>query len=70
MNGGDCRALKKRLTALCADTGRADVLIRIACQELEAWYFGDPPALAQAFGRDQLDGLEKRARYREPGCDS
>jgi hypothetical protein len=45
---------------------REDTLVRIACQELEAWYFGDPGALASAFGRDDLGSIGRRARFRDP----
>src|SRR5205807_10542595 len=44
-DGGDCRALKARLAGLCDATGCQDTLVRIACQELEAWYLGEPRAL-------------------------
>ena len=41
---GDCRALKKALLGLCETGGRpgrrSEPLIRIVCQELEAWYLG------------------------------
>jgi len=63
---GDCRALKERLCDLCRMGQRDDVLVRIACQELEAWYFGEPEALANAFGRDRLRHLSSRSRYRDP----
>ncbi len=65
-DGGDCRALKDRLATLCRNGGRQDTLIRIACQELEAWYLGEPAALAQAVGNDRLRDLGARARYRDP----
>jgi len=42
------------------------VLVRIACQELEAWYFGAPGALAAAFGRESLRGISAKARFRNP----
>jgi hypothetical protein len=45
-----CEDVKARLTRLCADSGRADTLVRLVCQELEGWYLGDLDALAQAFG--------------------
>jgi hypothetical protein len=61
---GDCRALKQRLLGLC--TARPDTVVRIACQELEAWYLGDPAALAEAFGDASLAGLGDRARFRNP----
>ena len=65
-DGGDCRRLKTSLYSLCQAGNRADSLIRIACQELEAWYLGDPDALADAFGRESLRGLGRRARFRDP----
>ena len=65
-DGGDCRALKDALRRLC-QTGRRDsTLIRIACQELEAWYLGEPDALADAFGDETLRTIGRRARLRDP----
>lgn len=65
-DGGDCRALKKKFTKLCRQCGRADSLVRIACQELEAWYLGDMDALAEAFGDARLRGLGVKERFRDP----
>jgi hypothetical protein len=65
-DGGDCKALKQRLMAICAEAGRADTLIRIACQELEAWYFGEPTAPAKAFGKVRLNDIGNKSRYRKP----
>lgn len=65
-DGGDCHALKQRLTRLCQEGGRQDALVRIACQELEAWYFGEPEALAEAFDDGRLQRLGDKARYRDP----
>jgi len=65
-DGGNCSALKETLAALCAAGHRPDSLVRIACQELEAWYFGEPDALAEAFGDDKLRTIGGRARYRHP----
>lgn len=55
----DCRELKARLDAAAASAGfptrtgatgaKFVVLNRIAVEELEAWLFGDPTALATAF---------------------
>lgn len=63
-DNGDCRALKQRLVGLC--TARADTIVRIARQELEAWYLGDPIALAEAFKDPQLAEVGRRARFRDP----
>jgi hypothetical protein len=65
-DGGDCRALKRTLVELCTDGGCNDALVRIACQELEAWYFGDLEALALAFDDDKLRRLGAKERYRNP----
>jgi len=62
---GDCRALKDKLASLCREGGRDDVLVRIACQELEAWYIGDPEALAEAYGNEPLRHLGRKARFRD-----
>ena len=62
----DCVKLKSRLTELCHEGRRPDSLVRIVCRELEAWYFGDCEALAEAYGDDQLRALGGRERYRDP----
>ena len=65
-DGGDCLALKGRLVTLCQAAGRPDTLVRVVCQELEAWYLGDPAALAAAFEDDGLAEIGSKARYRQP----
>jgi len=65
-DGGDCLTLKEKLAELCRSAGRPDTLVRIACQELEAWYFGDLAAVGEAFGRPGVVGLAGKARYRDP----
>lgn len=65
-DGTDCHQLKDRLTKLCTETGRTDVLVRVACQELEAWYFGEPKAMALAFRNHRLSSIGAKARYRNP----
>jgi hypothetical protein len=62
----ECVALKERLVGLCQSAGRADTVVRIACKELEAWYFGEPDALARAFDRDKLRHLGTQQRFRDP----
>lgn len=64
-DGGDCQALKQRLMRICDEGGRAGALVRIACQELEAWYLAEPEALADAFGDDKLRGISRRAGFRD-----
>ncbi len=61
----NCVELKQELINLCSIAGR-DVLIRIVCQELEAWYFGDMKALAKAYNRKNLGKLSQKETYRIP----
>ena len=65
-DGGDCIALKESLKNLCKQGNREDTLIRIVCQELEAWYFGEPDALADAYNDESLRNIGRRSRFREP----
>jgi hypothetical protein len=65
-DGRDCMQVKRHIASLCEDAGRADTLVRLACQELEAWYFGEPDALAKAYGRPALGDISGKAKYRDP----
>ena len=62
----DCLARKQHLAGITRSSGRPDTIVRIVCQELEAWYFGAPDALANAFARPNLRALAGRARFRDP----
>lgn len=61
----DCVALKQELLQLCAVTARP-CLVRIACQEMEAWYFGDIDALCSAYDRPKLRNVTGKKRFRVP----
>lgn len=63
-DSNNCRELKNQLLQLCEGTQR-DVLIRIACHELESWYFGDLEAVSLAYCRD-LSKIMKKKKYRVP----
>jgi hypothetical protein len=65
-DGADCLRVKEKLVSLCRDSGRMDVVVRVICQELEAWYLGDPKALALAYEDESLQGLANRERFRNP----
>lgn len=62
----DCVDLKQRLVAMCANHGRPDTLVRLVCQELEAWYLGDLRALAEAFDAPKADTPALRRRFADP----
>lgn len=63
-DSNDCKQLKAELTALCANSNN-DFLIRIACTELESWYFGDLAAVSLAYGKDYTS-LASKKKYRIP----
>lgn len=65
-DGGDCFRLKQRLRELCERNGRPDTLIRLVCQELEAWYLGELEALAQAYNMPKLNKLVNKEKFRNP----
>ena len=62
----DCLEVKKRLVNLCAQAGRSDSLIRIACHELESWFLGDLSAVEKAFNIKKLSEQQKNRKYKEP----
>lgn len=65
-DSGDCHAVKAALRARCDEAGRADAVVRIACHELESFFLGDWPAVAQAFEQPRLAALARSAKYRDP----
>lgn len=62
----DCRAVKLRLVEMCRSAGRSDTVIRIACRELESWYFGDLAAVESGLGLANLTRHERSRKYRIP----
>lgn len=65
-DGADRAAVLDKLKALCAEAGRPDTMVRLACQELEAWYLGDLVAVASAFAQPKVASPAQRKRYAEP----
>lgn len=65
-DNGDCRRIKERLRELCIRGGHPEALIRLPCQELEAWYLGDLNALADAYTCPRLARLAAKAKYQNP----
>lgn len=61
-----CEEVKARLVKLCADSGRPETLVRLACQELEAWYLGDLDAFAEAYEEPKLRSPAARKRFSNP----
>lgn len=65
-DASDCRQLKEKLVKLCREGGRPDAVVRVVCRELESWFVGDFPAVAQAFGQPKLSDLGAKSKYRNP----
>lgn len=72
----DCLELKGRVEDVLADAGlvslsrqqegrRVDACTRIVIEHLEAWFFGDVPALRSAYPR-MPESLDRRRLYRDP----
>ena len=65
-DSSDCVTLKAELIAQCPRAKRDRVIVRIACRELESWYFGDLAAVEQALGISNLIQYQRKSKYREP----
>nr|VFK80016.1 MAG: protein of unknown function (DUF4276) [Candidatus Kentron sp. SD] len=63
---GDCIETKRQLSAISRDVGKDDVLIRIACHELESWYLGDLDAVEKGLGIGGIAKNQDRKKYRDP----
>ena len=52
-DSGNCYDIKRNLKSICDAVNKLDVLIRIACRELESWYFGDLAAVETGLEIDE-----------------
>lgn len=62
----DCRQVRAELLRLCAEGGRSDALVRVACHELESFYLGDLAAVEQGLGVPGLGVQQDRRKFRAP----
>jgi len=65
-DAADCTIVKNKLVNLCAEADKSDALVRIACHELESFYFGDLDAVEKGLGLANLAGHKRKAKYRVP----
>jgi len=65
-DGAACKKLKDKLKKLCVQAGRPDALVRIACQELEAWFLGSLAAVGAEYAKPALSKPARRERFRDP----
>jgi hypothetical protein len=63
----DCKVLKSELVSLCDKSGQKNYLVRIACHELESFYFGNLTAVEQALSiPGSADTYKNKSRFRNP----
>lgn len=65
-DAGDCTTLKRKLVRTCRAAGKPEALVRIACHELESWYFGDLTAVERGLRIPNLVRYGNKRRYRVP----
>ena len=65
-DGADCHAIKARLLDVCENKGQSEVLIRIVCQALEAWYLGAMNTLSEVYIQPRIAGWNRKSKYRNP----
>ncbi len=67
----NCKSLKKRILEICKQCENSvtplKYIIRVACRELESWYFGDLEAVGKAFNKPKLpDRYKNKKQYKNP----
>ena len=65
-DSGDCHEVKHTLREKCIEAGKPATIVRIACRELESWYFGELLAVEKALELPNLSSYAKSAKYRIP----
>ncbi len=65
-DSGNCVTIKEDLSKKCVDAGKPEVLVRIACHELESFYLGDLHAVSRAIGPNSLARHQHKAKFRNP----
>jgi len=61
----DCKIVKQRLLDKCRKTGR-EVLVRIACHEIESWYLADLAAVEKGLRISNLARHQNKSKFRKP----
>lgn len=65
-DSADCHAVKQKLIDLCRKANRGEVLVRVACHELESFYLGDLAAVEKGLGISGIARKQKSQKYRAP----
>lgn len=56
-DNGECLEIKNRIKQKCYAANKSDAYVRIACRELESWYFGDLKTVESVLN---ISGLNKK----------
>ncbi len=65
-DSGDCHIIKRILVEKCKKSGKSNYSVRIACRELESWYFGDLESVQNALQISELSRFSRKSKYRVP----
>lgn len=65
-DSGNCGDVKAGLVARCAEAGKPDAIVRVACRTLEAWIVGDLREFGEEFSVPTASSTQGRAKYRNP----
>jgi len=65
-DAANCLTVRRKLAQKCHEAGKPETIIRIACRELESWYFGDLAAVGDALALPNLTRYAKLKKYRIP----
>lgn len=65
-DSSDCTKVKKKLQTKANAAGRPNTVIRVACTELESWYFGDLAAVEAGLNVANLQRHSKKSKYLIP----
>ncbi len=65
-DSGDCHVVKQKLIDICRQADRENLLIRVACRELESFYLGDLAAVEKGLGISGIASKQNNSKYRAP----
>lgn len=65
-DAADCLKVKSKLAELCKESQKENVLVRVACHELESWYLADLKAVEKGLQLSGIARLQNKSKYRMP----
>jgi hypothetical protein len=65
-DSGDCQTVKNNLKEICRRSRDDEVLVRVACRELESFYLGDLKAVEMGLGLRGLSSKQGTRKFRTP----